>query len=118
MRQFDGQLVLDSLKNGAKGVVIGGTGNGGLPNGSDQVAEALEKGLITVVGTRSPFGASTPEREPTYAKSGYVHLIQARIMLQLAIASGFNQNQVCNRALVIWRTLLIVYRLLNYSNRV
>jgi L-asparaginase len=50
--------------------------------------------LITVVGTRSPYGASTPGREPTYAKSGYIHLIQSRIMLQLDIASGFNQNQV------------------------
>ncbi len=75
-------------------IYSGGTGNGGLPNGSKQVAQALEQGLITVVGTRSPFGASTPERDPTYAKSGYVHLIQSRIMLQLAIASGFNQNQV------------------------
>jgi L-asparaginase len=92
-REFDGNLVLDCLQNGAEGVVIAGTGNGGLPNGSDQVAEALEKGLQIVVGTRSPFGASSPEREPTYAKSGYIHVIQARIMLQLAIASGFRMNQ-------------------------
>lgn len=93
-REFDGQLVLDCVKNGAKGVVIGGTGNGGIPNGSKQIAQALKMGLITVVGTRSPYGASTPSREPTVAKSGYIHLIQSRIMLQLAIASGFNQNQV------------------------
>ncbi|RDW73571.1 asparaginase [Coleophoma cylindrospora] len=93
MREFDGQLVLDCLKNGAKGVVIGGTGNGGLPNGSRQITQALEMGLIIVVGTRSPFGPSSPAREPTYAKSGYIHLPQSRIMLQLAIASGFNQNQ-------------------------
>lgn len=94
MREFDGQLVLDCLKNTAKGVVIGGTGNGGLPNGSSQVAEALAMGLIIVVSTRSPFGPSSPERNPSYAKSGYIHLPQSRIMLQLAIASGFDQNQV------------------------
>lgn len=94
MREFDGQLVLDCLKNGAKGVVIGGTGNGGLPSGSKQVEEALSMGLKIVVGSRSPFGPSSPNRDPTYAKSGYVHLPQARIMLQLAIASGFDQNQV------------------------
>lgn len=92
-REFDGNLVLDCLANGAKGVVIAGTGDGGLPNGADQVAKALAKGLHIVVGTRSPFGASSPEREPTYAKSGYVHVIQARIMLQLAIASGFGMNE-------------------------
>lgn len=53
----------------------------------------MEQGLQVVVGTRSPYGASSPEREPTYAKSGYVHVIQSRIMLQLAIASGYDQNQ-------------------------
>lgn len=94
MREFDGQLVLDCLKNGAKGVVIVGTGNGGLPNGSKQVEEALELGLMIVVGSRSPFGPSSPSRDPTYAKSGYIHLPQSRIMLQLAIASVFGQNQV------------------------
>jgi L-asparaginase len=88
-----GSFVLDCIKNGARGVVIAGTGNGGLPNGSDQVSQALEMGLQIVVGTRSPYGASTPSREPTYAKSGYVHIIQARIMLQLALASRFNMKQ-------------------------
>jgi L-asparaginase len=93
MREFDGQLVLDCLKNGAKGIVIGGTGNGGLPNGSKQVEEALAMGLMIVVGSRSPFGPSSPNKNPTYAKSGYIHLPQSRIMLQLAIASSFDQNQ-------------------------
>lgn len=53
----------------------------------------IAQGLQIVVGTRSPYGASSPSRTPTYAKSGYVHVIQARIMLQLAIASGFSQNR-------------------------
>jgi L-asparaginase len=92
-RGFDGRLVLDAQSNGAQGVVIAGTGNGGIPSGQNEIAEALEKGLQIVVGTRSPFGPSTPDRVPTYAKSGYVHVIQSRIMLQLAIASGFNMNQ-------------------------
>ncbi len=93
-REFDGQLVLDCLKNGAKGVVIGGTGNGGLPNGEKEVLEAMKRGLIVVVGSRSPYGASSPAWAPTYAKSGYVHLPQARIMLQLAIASGMGQDEM------------------------
>lgn len=92
-REFDGNLVLDAQWNGAKGVVIAGTGNGGIPNGSDEIAKALEKGLQIVVGTRSPYGPSSPSRAPTYAKSGFLHVIQSRIMLQLAIASGFNMNQ-------------------------
>ncbi len=92
-REFDGKLVLDAHANGAEGVVIAGTGNGGIPSGQEEIAEALENGLQVVVGTRSPYGPSSPARTPTFAKSGFVHPTQARIMLQLAIASGMNMNQ-------------------------
>lgn len=92
-REFDGKLVLDAQANGAKGVVIAGTGNGGIPNGQAEISKALKGGLHVVVGTRSPFGVSSPKVTPTYAKSGFVHVIQARILLQLAIASGMNMNQ-------------------------
>lgn len=92
-REFDGKLVLNAQANGAKGVVIAGTGNGGVPSGQDEITEALESGLQIVVGTRSPFGPSSPSITPTYAKSGFVHVIQTRIMLQLAIASGMNMNE-------------------------
>lgn len=73
--------------------MIAGTGNGGVPTGTENITTAMEQGLQVVVGTRSPYGASSPAREPTWAKSGYVHVIKARIMLQLAIASGFDQNR-------------------------
>jgi L-asparaginase len=92
-REFDGKLVLDAQANGAEGVVIAGTGNGGVPSGQEEIAQALESGFQVVVGTRSPYGPSSPDRTPSYAKSGFVHVIQARIMLQLAIASGMNMNQ-------------------------
>ena len=92
-REFDGRLLLNAQSNGAEGVVIAGTGNGGIPNGQEEVAEALDKGLQVVVGTRTPFGPSSPARKPSYAKSGFVHPIQARIMLQLAIASGMGMNE-------------------------
>jgi L-asparaginase len=92
-REFDGKLVLDAQANGAQGVVIAGTGNGGIPSGQEEIAEALDSGLQIVVGTRSPYGPSSPSRTPTYAKSGFLHVIQARIMLQLAIASGYGMNE-------------------------
>lgn len=92
-REFDGKLVLDAHSNGAAGVVIAGTGNGGIPNGQEEVAQALEDGLQIVVGTKAAYGPSSPSRRPTYAKSGFVHVTQARIMLQLAIASGYGQNE-------------------------
>lgn len=92
-REFDGKLVLNAQANGAQGVVLAGTGNGGIPNGQDEIDEALANGLQIVVGTRVPFGPSSPSVVPTYAKSGLVHVIQSWIMLQLAIASGYNMNQ-------------------------
>lgn len=92
-REFDGTLVLNAQANGADGVVIAGTGNGLIPSGLDDVAKALESGLQIVVGTRSPFGPSSPNRTPTYAKSGFLHVIKSRILLQLAIASGMDMNQ-------------------------
>ncbi|KAF3004378.1 hypothetical protein E8E13_009975 [Curvularia kusanoi] len=92
-REFSGALVLAAQANGAAGVVIAGTGNGGIPSGQKEIAEAMDSGLQVVVGTRSPFGPSSPSRTPTYAKSGFVHVIQARIMLQLAIASGMGMNE-------------------------
>ncbi|KAF2201093.1 Asparaginase/glutaminase [Delitschia confertaspora ATCC 74209] len=92
-REFDGRLVLNAKSNGAKGVIIAGTGNGGIPSGDKEISEAMKTGLQVVVGTRSPFGASSPARTSTWAKSGYVHVIQARIMLQLAIASGFDMKR-------------------------
>jgi L-asparaginase len=92
-REFDGKLVLNAQSNGAEGVVIAGTGNGGVPTGQEEIAQALETGLQIVVGTRSPYGPSSPARTPTFAKSGFVHVIQARIMLQLAIASGMGMNE-------------------------
>jgi L-asparaginase len=92
-REFDGELVLNAQSNGAAGVVIAGTGNGGIPNGSANITQALKSGLQVVVGTRSPYGPSSPSRTPTYARSGFIHAIQSRIMLQLAIASGYGMNE-------------------------
>lgn len=33
---------------------------------------SLDKGLYVVVGTRSPYGASTPALSPKLAKAGYI----------------------------------------------
>jgi L-asparaginase len=92
-RQFDAELVLAAQANGAEGVVIAGTGNGGIPNGSANITQAMAAGLQVVVGTKNAFGPSSPAARPTWAKSGFVGVTQARIMLQLAIASGYGQNE-------------------------
>lgn len=40
-REFDGYSALDAMGRGTEGVVIAGTGNGGLVNGDDQIEEAF-----------------------------------------------------------------------------
>jgi L-asparaginase len=54
-REFDGKLALDAQANGAQGIVIAGTGNGGVPTGQEEISKAMGKGLQVVVGTRSPY---------------------------------------------------------------
>ena len=56
MREFDGQLVLDSLRNGAHGVIIAGTGSGSVVSGEAKILQAMQEGLIVAVSTRSPNG--------------------------------------------------------------
>lgn len=124
-RGFHCQLLLNSLHEGAKGVIILGTGAGEVPCSDREVVEkAIRKGLYVVVrekrsapgqtkqicsqvATRVPSGAAVPARKPTYAHAGYLgkssarsvnqakDIItgpnQARITLQLAIASGYSQ---------------------------
>ena len=41
----------------------------------------------------SALAAATPARIPRWAKTQYLHPIQARIALQLMLASGYSQNQ-------------------------
>ncbi|RMZ69324.1 Asparaginase glutaminase [Pyrenophora seminiperda CCB06] len=91
-REFDGRAALDAVKNGARGVVTAGTGNGGVVNAEESIEEAMKGGLQVVVGTRSPFGPASPARRPSFATAGLLHPVQARIMLQLGIASGMDMN--------------------------
>lgn len=92
-REFDGKLIKSAIANGAKGIVIAGTGNGGVPNAQNETYDALDAGIPVVASTRSPFGVASPAKEPEWITSGFIHPIQTRILLQLAIASGMNVNQ-------------------------
>ena len=69
------------------------SGSGSLITGNAAALEAIEAGVYVVASTRSYAGASTPARNPSIIKSGFVKPIQARIQLQLAIASGYSYNQ-------------------------
>lgn len=60
-QSYDFELIADAVKNGAKGIVLAGTGAGDIASGSDAyVANATAAGVITVVSTKINVGAVVP----------------------------------------------------------
>ncbi|KAJ5770462.1 Asparaginase/glutaminase [Penicillium nucicola] len=93
---FDANLLHAAAKDGAKGIVIMGVGPGGLSTAATEAAEHLHgKGVITVASLRPFFGAVVPSPEPgNIISSGFLHGEQSRIQLQLALASGFEFDEI------------------------
>ncbi|PVH75665.1 Asparaginase/glutaminase, partial [Cadophora sp. DSE1049] len=93
---FDAGLLYSAAANGAKGIVIMGVGPGGLSTNATLAANALfEQGVVTVASLRPFFGAVVPSPQVNnIISSGFLHGEQARIQLQLAVASGYNVDMI------------------------
>jgi L-asparaginase type II len=93
-----GYLLDAMVSNGAKGVVIDGTGAGALAGGqSDAVKRAQEKGVIVVATTRTRSGRvqDTPRRrESSIVPGDNFQPEKARMLLQMALAKGADLNGV------------------------
>lgn len=58
---YDFQFINDAVKNGAKGIVLAGTGAGDIASGSaPYVANATAAGIHVVVSTKINVGAVVP----------------------------------------------------------
>ena len=58
----DSSLLEAAIKNGAKGIVIAGTGNGSIPETMNDVVEkAMAAGIPVVLSTRTGNGYTTPK---------------------------------------------------------
>ncbi len=80
----DGSLLKAAIDNGAKGIVIAGTGNGSIPNiMNDAVNEAMAKGIPVVRSTRTGNGFSTPKK--IGIGSGIYNPQKSKVLLELAL---------------------------------
>ncbi|WKT42172.1 Asparaginase/glutaminase-like [Fusarium oxysporum f. sp. vasinfectum] len=93
---FDAGLLRAAAADGAKGIIIMGVGPGALSTAADEAAKNLsKKGVITVASLRPSFGAVVPGPQlSNIISSGFLHGEQSRIQLQLAMASGYDVDDI------------------------
>ncbi|WP_137168534.1 asparaginase [Salinimonas lutimaris] len=81
----DDTLIRAAIKNGAKGIVIAGTGNGSIPGRiKPAVKEAMARGIPVVIASRIDAGYVTANDEAI--GSGFYNPQKAKIILSLALA--------------------------------
>ncbi|ODO04819.1 hypothetical protein I350_05429 [Cryptococcus amylolentus CBS 6273] len=86
---FDASLMYAAVANGAKGIVVQGSGAGKLsPNAVTAAADLKEKGIPVVASLRPVTGASVPPPYVTSISSGYMQAGKSRVQLQLCLAVG------------------------------
>ncbi|GKX55553.1 L-asparaginase 2 [Leminorella grimontii] len=82
-----------ALKNGAKGIVVAGSGNGNVSSKMEEAIKQLsEKGIPVVMATRA--GAGYVSSKSFAIGSGFLNPQKSRILLQLALASGADLKQI------------------------
>jgi L-asparaginase len=88
------------IKNGYKGIVYAGVGNGNIhKNVFPALEEARKDGIIVVRSSRVPTGATTLDAEVDDAKYGFVaswdlNPQKARILLMLALTKTHDWKQI------------------------
>lgn len=95
----DGKMVEAAVKNGAKGIIHAGTGNGSIhANTEPALYAAAKKGIVVVRGARVPNGPTIESLE-AWDKAGFVHAgtlnpQKARILLQLALTKTNDPKEI------------------------
>ncbi|MGL4667896.1 MAG: type II asparaginase [Saezia sp.] len=90
---MDPQLFELAMANGAKGIVIAGAGNGSLSSPLKAVVQAAtDKGFPVVIATRT--GAGYVSTKAYGISSGFLNPQKARLLLQLAIATGADNKKI------------------------
>lgn len=89
----DVALLDAAVKDGVKGIVIAGTGNGSVPSAlKAKIAELMAKGIPVVRSTRTGSGFVTAKDDGIGA--GYYNPQKARILLTLALAEGASMEKI------------------------
>jgi L-asparaginase len=92
----DAALLDAAVKDGAKGIVIAGTGNGSIPSSlKAKIAELMAKGIPVVRSTRTGSGFVTTEHFGNGGiGAGYFNPQKSRILLMLALAEGAGVEKI------------------------
>ncbi|KAK5943440.1 hypothetical protein PMZ80_004447 [Knufia obscura] len=95
-QDMDALLFNSSVQNGAEGIVYAGVGAGGMSSKASVAAEAVynETGIPMVASHRSADGFVPADDGDYIIASGFFNPQKARILLQLAVASGFGESEI------------------------
>ncbi|MFY8765689.1 type II asparaginase [Klebsiella pneumoniae] len=94
-QDFDDTLIKASVANGAKGIVMDGTGNGDVPKRTMAVLNsAMQKGIPVIFASRTGTGYVTSPKSSLGIGSGFYNAQKARILLMLALAKGDDRNAI------------------------
>jgi len=93
-------LIDNSVKDGAKGIVIAGVGNGNMNKASiDEAAKAVKEGVVVVRSSRVPTGTvgrnvEIKDDELGFVASNELNPQKARILLSLALLTDSSPADV------------------------
>jgi L-asparaginase len=93
-------LITDSVKSGAKGIVIAGVGNGNMNKASiDAAAQAVKNGIVVVRSSRVPTGTvgrnvEVSDDELGFIASDELNPQKSRILLSLALLKPHTAKQI------------------------
>lgn len=96
------------MRSGAQGIVFAGTGAGDLPETSLELAQALQNssGVPMVFSSRVMNGFVLPSTANSWQiPAAGLSPQKARIMLQLAIATGLDLAEVCKKRACVFEGL-------------
>ncbi|WP_272674259.1 MULTISPECIES: asparaginase [unclassified Providencia] len=84
-----------AINNGAKGIIVAGSGNGNVSSNMEEAIKQLsDKGIPVVMATRT--GSGYVSSKSFAIGSGFLNPQKSRILLQLALATGANLKQISN----------------------
>ncbi len=95
-----GEFIDLAVKNGAKGIINAGMGNGNpYPSALNALEKAAKKGVIVVRGSRVGSGETTSPGEVDDEKMGFIasdnlNAQKARVLLMVALAHGYDKEQI------------------------
>lgn len=97
---MDASLIRAAIKDGAKGLVIAGVGDGNMSKEAlDALAQAVKNGVVVVRSTRLPSGMVLRNNEVDDDKMGFVasgelNPSKSRVLLQLALGKTHDPKNV------------------------